>query len=69
MTKPKTKLVCRGWVIDLPTIHKIWYLVREQNTWPTRSQAIMAYNSWHGGAYAWARRKGLAIAKKLWVES
>lgn len=69
MPKPKTKLVSRGWVIDRPEERRLWCPPHGLNTWPTRAEAITAYNRHYGsGFYRQMQRLGLAIVKKLWVE-
>lgn len=69
MTRRKTKLVCRGWGIDRPLDGCLWTNRRGYRSWNTRPEAIESYdNSYGKGAYRQSRRRGRAIAKKLWVE-
>lgn len=65
MTKRKTKLVCVGWGIVWlnPPFGLSWYTCK-----PTRRESIEVFDEQHSDPdYREYRRKGFAIAKKLWV--
>ena len=66
MTKRKTKLVCVGWGV-------YWLLpptgISFKSCKLTRKLAIREFNKHHDDPdYKGYRRKGLAIAKQLWLE-
>lgn len=69
MTKPKTKLVCVGWGIWDFRYKCIWTNRYGRSRFLTRKIAIGVYDDWHEkGYYRFNQRRGIIIAKKLWVE-
>ena len=65
--KRKTKLVCVGWTVVFDRKAKKPWMLRSH--YRTREKAIRAYNTLFGpSVYTVSRRRGFAIAKKLWVE-